>query len=279
MKSISEKGILVNLKISQWTARKYDKKVSRQIEQEHNAFNAGNFNKILIAENELRKVSNVANKARDFLYENTLPWGDNGDRLLPSTNLFEFVNQFNDLKRKFDNTVEKFILEYPSLKNEAQIRLNGMFQENDYPSVDAIRQKFDMKFGVMAIPKIADFRLDADAEEVENLKTQIESEMNNRILQGTKNIWARIKDAVGRMVERLSVKDAVFRNSLIENIQELIDLLPRLNFAQDRDINDVIENMKTLVVKPDQLRNDELFRNKKAQEAKLILDKITDFLG
>jgi len=279
MKSISEKGILVNLKISQWTARKYDKKVSKQIEQEHNAYNAGNFNKLLIAENELRKISAVANRTRDFLYDNTLPWGDNGDRLLPSTNLFEFINQFNDYKKKFDETVEKFIFEYPSLKQEAQIRLNGMFQETDYPAPTNIKQKFDMQIGVMSIPKTSNFLLEVDAEEVENLKNQIESEIHKRILQGTKNIWTRIKDAVGHMVERLSTKDAVFRNSLIENIQELIELLPRLNFTQDRDISEVIENMKTLVVNPEKLRTDESFRNQKAQEAKAILDKVSDFLG
>lgn len=278
MKNLSEKALLVNVTINQWTARKSDKKVSKQIERQHNAHKAGNFNKILIAEDELKKIQNMAQATREFLYENTLPWGDNGDRLLPVTNYFEFLNQFKDYKTRFETAVDRFIMEYPVLKAEAQRRLNGMFQDTDYPPVSNVRQKFDMSISFMPISTTDDFRLEVDAEEVNNLKSQIESEINNRITQSTKNILARIKEAVSHMVERLSIKDAIFRDSLVENIRELISLLPRLNFTNDRDIADVLESMKTLLVNPDELRNGSKLRNKKAKEAQAILDKITDFL-
>lgn len=279
MKNLSEKALLVNLTISQWGARKYDKSVSREIEKEHNAHNAGRYNKILIAENELSEIQKIASAARSFLYSNTLPWGDNGDRLLPSTNYFEFVNQFRAFKSGFEVAASNFISQYPVLKEDARQRLNGMFRETDYPPAAIIRSKFNIEVTFLPIPDSTDFRLQISEEEVSHLRTQIETEINSRITLATKNIWTRIKEAVGHMVEKLSVKDAVFRDTLVTNIQELVDILPRLNFTNDKEITAVIDNMKTLLIHPDTLRKNATIRNQKAEEAKAILDKINDFFS
>lgn len=279
MKNLSEKTLLVNLTINQWTARKYDRQVSRKIEKEHNAHNAGRYNKILIAEEELKEIQRIASAARVFLYENTLPWGDNGDRLLPAANYFEFVASFRQFKTDFESAVSNFVHQYPALKEEARNRLNGMFQESDYPSSSSIRDRFNIDVTFMPISDPNDFRLQIDEEEVNQLKGQIETEINARITQATKSIWSRIKDAVGHMVEKLSEKDAIFRDSLVNNIMELINVLPKLNFTQDEDITSVINSMRTLIVSPDTLRTDEALREQKAIEAKKIMDRVSDFIA
>ncbi len=279
MKRLQEKALLVNLTISQWCARKYDRSVSQKIEKEHNTSNAGRFNKILIAENELKEIQKVSSAVRNFMYDNTLPWGDNGDRLLPATNYFEFINEFNDFKAKFGKAVEKFIEHYPTLIEDAKNRLNGMFRDDDYPNVKLINRKFNIHISFMPISSTSDFRLDVDQQEVDKLKVVIEAEIQSRISSAAKNIWVRIKDAVAHMVDKLSDKDAIFRDSLVDNIKELIDLLPRLNFTQDKGVLDAIENMKELIIDPDLLRSNATIRNKKAKEAKDILDKVSDFLA
>jgi len=278
MKNLSEKALLVNLTISQWSAHKYDKNISKKIEKQHNAHNAGRFNKNLIADDELKEIHKIAGSARSFLYTNTLPWGDNGDRLLPATNYLDFVNEFRNFKTQFDIATNNFIAQYPALKEEARNRLNGMFLEEDYPSLSKVKTKFNIEISFMPISDTADFRLKVDEEEVTNLKFRIEQEISSRINQATKNIWTRLREAVGHMVEKLSDKDAVFRDSLVTNIRELIEILPRLNFTDDEDINDMLDHMKTLVVDPETLRTSERIRNQKAEEAKVILNKISDFL-
>lgn len=279
MKSLPEKALLVNLTISQWCARKYDRKVSQKIEEAHNARNAGRFNKILIAENELKEIQKIAGAARGFQYDYTLPWGDNGDRLLPATNYFEFINKYNDFKSQFYKAVDSFIVQYPHLKEDARKRLNGMFQESDYPKIADIKNKFEIQISFMPISDTADFRLKIDQAEISVLKHQIETEINTRISQATRNIWVRIKEAVGHMVEKLSEQKAIFRDSLVANIGELIDILPRLNFTQDENVMETIESMKNLLIDPELLRNDAQLRSKKAREAKQILDKVSDFLA
>lgn len=279
MKGLSEKALLVNIKINQWSASKLDKNVTRKIEKQHNAHNAGRFTKALIAETNLQEIKKIVSSVRGFLYHHTLPWGDNGDRLLPATNYFEFVTEFGTYKSQFDAATNRFIAQYPALKEEARKRLNDMFQETDYPSLFDVKEKFNIRISSLPISDLTDLRINLGKDEVIAIKQQMESEINSRVNQANKDIWERIKEAVGHIAEKLSDKDAIFRDSLITNIRELIDVLPRLNFTGNQDINNIIENMKSLLVLPDTLRKSSTIRNKKAKEAKAILDKITDFLG
>lgn len=278
MKNLSEKAILYNLKISLWSATKIDKKITREVEQNHNAKDAGRFNKILIAKKGLEDVKSIATSARDFHHKNTLPWGDNGDRLLPSTNYFEYINEQRAFKQKFDDAVQSFIASYPELKSDAQFRLQGMFNESDYPSVEKLRKKFSIILTPMPIAKLDDFRITVNQYEVDHLKAEIERNVYQRINDATRDLWIRIKDAVLHMYERLSDQDAVFHSTLVTNISDLIELLPRLNFTNDYEIARTIEEMKKLIVAPDSLRTNKAKRIETASKAKEILSKINDFI-
>lgn len=292
MKNLSEKAILVNLSISLWSATKLDKKVTREVEKNHNAKDAGRFNKILIAKKNphvtehtkdkedsygIQELTRISATARAYHYEQTLPWGDNGDRLLPSTNYFEYINQQRTLKQQFETAIEKFIMNYPDLKADAKIRLGDMYNESDYPPIARLKKKFSMEMSFMPIAKLDDFRLSVDQSEVDNLRSEIEQSVYKRINEATKDLWLRIKEAVKHMYEKLADKDAIFRDSLVHNISDLIELLPRLNFTNDDDINTTIREMKKLVVAPESLRTNGLQRNETASNAKEILNKINDF--
>jgi hypothetical protein len=279
MKDLSHRGMLANLKIRQWSGRKQDKKVTRQIEKDHNAKNAGRFNKILIDEDELREIQKVGSAARAYYYESTLPWGDNGDRLLSAKNIFIFLQAMRKFREEYENATETFIKKFPELKMLAKKRLNGMYDENDYPTVSVLSSKFLLKVETMPIADVDDFRVAMDPEEVEKLKVQIEDSIKERIYQATQDIWGRIQTAVNHMYEKLSDKDGKFHNTLVSNIEELIELLPRLNFTNDPSIDQVISDMKSLLVNPEVLRTDPTTRSKTTQDAKSILDKVSDYFG
>lgn len=279
MKNLADKALLVNIRISQWNAHKLDKDITREIEKTHQAHRAGRFNKNLIDETELLDIQKTANATRKMLYTHSLPWGDNGDRLLPASNYFEFLKEFGSCRDRFYECVKHFIGKYPELKKEAKSRLNGMYKEQDYPSVDDMERKFSMEKTFMMISNLSDFRLNIDRTEVDSVRKDIEKELSHRISEATREIYLRIKEVVEHMSKRLGDKDAVFRDSLVSNIEALIDTLPRLNFTNDEKINELIEDMKSLVVNPDILRNNNKIRKAKAYEAETICEKITAFLS
>ncbi len=293
MKNLSEKAILVNLSISLWTATKLDKKVTKEVEKNHNAKDAGRFNKILIAKKNpngndtndkedlygIQELTRISTTARAYHYEQTMPWGDNGDRLLPSTNYFEYVNQIRTFKQQFDQAIEKFITNYSDLKEDAKIRLGDMYNESDYPPISKLKKKFSIATSFTPIANLDDFRLSVDQNEVDDLKAEMEHNIYKRINGATKDLWVRIKEAIQHMYERLADKDAIFRDSLVNNIRDLVELLPRLNFTNDEDITGTIEEMKKLIVAPDSLRTNVITRNDTAFHAKELLNKINDFIG
>ena len=72
---LTDKALLAQLNVSQWTARKYDKKVTQQIADQHNTIvEAGRYNKSLLPMNDfLANVHQKSTLIRKKYYANTLP--------------------------------------------------------------------------------------------------------------------------------------------------------------------------------------------------------------
>lgn len=273
---LTERALTVNLHISQWSARKYDDKVSKDIEQQHEAEDAGRYNKSLIDKERMNEVQKVARKIRDFHYENTLPWGDNGERLLPSDNYFQYMEKLSELKREYDEVVEKFTSEYEELVEKSRKRLGKMFNPNDYPRKEVVKGKFGIKTVLLPVAE-ADFRVNLEEEEIEELKKQAEKELNSRLKDAITDVWQRIKSQLFHMKEKLSDKEAIFRNSLFENVKSLSDILPRLNVTKDPKIQEICEDIKSLISDPDAVRKSFTLREYKASEVERIINKYSNY--
>ncbi|MBV7531003.1 DUF3150 domain-containing protein [Chitinophaga sp. sic0106] len=279
MKNLSEKALLVNLHISQWSARKLDKNVIRQLEKQNHTRNIGRFNKLLIDEEKLKPIQKIASACRIFVMDNTLPWGDNGDRLLPATNYFEFLSEISKYKNDFQAAAVQFSREYPTLIQDSKQRLGAMFSVTDYPAIDSMEQRFQLRVGFMPMSNTEDFRLQIDDEEVKELKKIMEEEINSRISTATRDIWYRIKDQVGHMAERLSDPNAIFKNSLVENIRDLVKVLPRLNFTNDPEVEKIVLEMHNLLIDPELLRVNPAVRSEKADRAREIFDSVSSLIA
>lgn len=270
-------SLIVSLSISQWAARRYDKAITDEVATTHNASaDAGRYNKLLVAKEHIDPVAKVASKARIFHYENTLPWGDNNERLLPAKNYFKYVAEMNTLKAEFSHAISEFFANYDSVISEAKVRLNGMFRDSDYPTKGEIEDKFRFRTQFMPVPA-SDIRVGLGDGEVDKLRREIEAEINNRLSDAVQDIWKRVKDVVGIMKDRLSTPDSKIYDSLVGNVQQLVELLPALNVTGDAKIAQCCNDMKSLLVNPETLRKDGMVRANKALEAENILNKFKDF--
>ena len=277
--SLNEKAMLVYLNIGFWTARKYDKKISQEIEAQYNTDDAGRYNKILIAKEHLANIQKTISAARTFHYDNTLPWSDQGGRLLPSANYFNYVKSIQSFKDDFEREVTNFLKVYPSLKDEAKQRLNGMFDEEDYPDAATLETKFAIKSMILPVPEADDFRVNLTDDEVDSIRTSIREQVQDSTQAGMKDLWQRLFKVVDHMVERLSDPDNKFKNTLVENITDLCDLLPKLNITADPELNDAVEEIKAkLTVNDSQtLRDNDVVRSNTAAEAQKIMNKMRHY--
>ena len=236
---ITERAMLAAIHISVWTAIKHDRKVSREVAEQHGAYaGAGRYNKQLLRQAErLESLRSLSGQIRQYFYKITLPWSDEGYRLLPAQFYFELTTKMREFEQAFAQQVEEFLAVYPCYIEQVKPELNGLFREEDYPPTDKLRKKFGVKLEVLPIPSGNDFRVTLSEEEQARVAREIDENVRQSLQKGTEDLWARLKGVVSHLIERLNEPESRFHASLVTNIGELVDLLPRLNVNQDEELN------------------------------------------
>lgn len=268
--------MLATLNISQWTNRKHDKNVSAEVEIQHGAgADAGRYNKQLIDKAALEPIAKVASACRIYHYKVTLPWGDNGDRLLPGALFVEYTDQVRKYKGEFDIRVREFVAAYPTLVMAARNRLGSMYVSSDYPLAHEIGDAFAINTAFSPVASAGDFRVELNEEYVSAIKREITDRTAMLQKDAVKNCWERVRTVVANIHERLSDKDKKFKDTLIENARELIEILPALNITNDPELTKLEADMKALLLPPERLRTDQRLRSDTAAKAADILARMT----
>jgi hypothetical protein len=75
------------------------------------------------------------------------------------------------------------------------------------------------------------------------------------------------------MVEKLSDEGGRFKNSLVDNIKEVVDLIPQLNITKSKDLEEIADrlNQELCSVAPDALRYDLNKRKEVVEKAERIM--------
>jgi hypothetical protein len=279
---LHERAMLVKLHISQWNGRKKDKRITKETNAFYGAAkSSGYYSKSLIEKEAVKAIQQAVNTTRKFHYENTLPWGDNGERLLPSKNYLDYTRQIREHNALFDNQVKKFLDVYPSLITEAEYKLNKMFNRADYPDVHQIQQRFSFATEITPVPSGADFRVDLAQDEVNAIQHQIEKQTRQAQADAMNDLWNRLYDVVHKMAGKLGEKDVIFRDSLVGNIKDLTDLLPNLNVTDDPDLERLRKEVASKLCKhtPGILRHDKNIKAEIAYDANAILESMGNYMG
>lgn len=279
---LRDEAMVVRLSISQWSARKFDRNVTQKVAQDFNvSTNVGNYRKALIADDAVKAVAKVATEARDYHYTNTLPWDDVGGRLLPSKNFMAYSQKMRELRAQFESAVKTFLDNYEGLRDEARTRLKGMFNPADYPSKTDIVRRYGFSTDIEPVPVADDFRVRLQDDDAARIRKEIEQTVQDRASKAMGDLYERLAETVGHFAEKLSDTDSIFRDSLVENVIELVDLLPRLNVANDKRLNDLRKEVKEKLCgfEPSTLRNEPVARAQAAKDAKDILKKMSAYTG
>lgn len=272
---LHERAMLVKLNISQWNTKKKDKRITRETNSFYGADQcAGYYSKSLIGKDAIKTIQQTVNQSRTFHYENTLPWGDKGERLLPAKNYFDYTRRMREFSAEFDKVVREFLEVYPNLIIEAEYKLNKMFYRGDYPDTLQIQRRFNFTTEITPVPSGADFRVDLAQDEVDAIRQQIEIQTRTAQAEAMNDLWNRLYDVVHKMANKLDDKDAIFRDSLVDNIKNLTELLPKLNVAEDSALERMAKDIEKQLCKfsPKELRADPKTKQAVANEANAILE-------
>jgi hypothetical protein len=279
---LSERALIVRLTISQWSARKYDKRASQQVADANGTTtDAGRFNKMLLPANDsLKQVTAAANALRKHVYDNTLPWAHDGQFIIPSKNYLEFINQYRQLKAEFDARVTAFMQDYSRVKVDAQRSLGTLYDAADYPDENDLWGKFGVDLEVMPVPT-RDFRVSLADDELTRIHNDVVSRVESAQAAAMKAAWQRLYDRVEHMASTLTKDNPRIYDSMVDHIRELCKSLSALNLTDDAALEDMrleVERKLSAVSVP-LLREDETVRKATADTAEDIMERMRGFMG
>ena len=279
--TISSSALRVGLSISVPTMRKMDKRATSQvIAHNHARKGAANVSKKLIKSNAHDDMTKLVAQIRGFHRDQTVPWGDLGDRLVSNQTLIDYRNNMAQLEDEFWDLSEQILTEYPQAVAQAQLQLGDMFNEAEYPSVDQLRRKFKFALTFEAVPDVGDFRVDIGNQAAEEMREQYKQVLESRINSVKQDLAERLAEPLQRMSKGLDYaegeKPTGFRDTLVDNVLSIVELMRTCNLSNDARLTDVQQQLKRTLtgVTPDGLRRDPHLRAKTKQDVDQIIKNL-----
>lgn len=280
--SVSNASMLVELSIGAWTGKKLDKRASQSVTEQAKAANGvANVHKKLLGDcAELDALGKFIANTRNVHYSITAPWSDTGLRILPTARYFKYHEQMTALRDEYWRLSEAFLTAYEWEISQAQVKLGDLFNRDEYPTADKLRDKFRFNINYIPLPDAGDWRVDMEQEALSTLKTHYETFYSSQLQVAMKDVWVRTHEALAKMSERLDYTDdstkKIFRDSLVENVLEVVDLLSDFNITGDVQMTAMKDRLEDAMrgVTPDALREDAYLRQKTKQEVDAVLKSL-----
>ena len=217
--------------------------------------------KEILDSKELQAITAFDSKTRVKLLTYCLPsYIDDGYYFLPIS-LIEEVNSFlTNRQRDREGMVEMFLSIYRQLQSEDKIRLGPLYRETDYPGEDAVRQAFTWTVRYISFSVPGSLReISVSLFEQEKVKQErMWEDAASEVRQALREAMAGL---VAHAIEKLSYKSdgkpQVFRDSMVQNMSEFLDLFAARNLTNDADLAALVGQARQLMagVDPSTLRS------------------------
>ena len=261
--SLADSAVLVSLNISSWGGQKLDKGMTKELNDTKRASrNASKVQKNLMAgDDSLRDIKKYESKIRAEHIRLTLPWGDRGSRLLPTSMMIDYKEKIGGMLTILKDMWRVFLdVSYPNYRdNVAPLKMGDMYNYDDYPTEFELRCKtFDYSLVFEPVAESGDFRIDVPKQLMEELKEQHEANVTSRVQTAISSAGERVKTLIESMIGKLSIemdddgknkdgKTVRYHETFVQNATDLCDLLVHLNVTNDPQLDQVRLDLKNAI--------------------------------
>lgn len=252
-----------------------DTAISGEVNSDKKSGRALRVRKTLMPEGSGVRVKKLQTALSDFYVwhiQNTLSTPTKGRRLLPAAFHFLWMEKFGDARALAEDALEELIASYDDDVQAARVLLGDAFKPEDYPQSEAIRGYYNMDVNFFPLPT-GDRILKLLGDEV---AADVDAYVDSMAKVAVEDAKGKLKEVVERMAERLANPDNVFRNTLTQNVDDLLSILPMLNLTDDAEFNTIILDAKQTLEgwNPDHLRKNPTIRSQVAKAAADILSRL-----
>lgn len=283
MKPLNEKAMLVRLKRGQFNHNVTDQEATSLVENANGVKRVGKFKKVLFAES-VRYADLIAAYGALYTYHqaHTIPWTDNGPRLLPSDMYFDYTADLRTLRGACDAALNLFLSGYNGEINIDKKRLGVMAKDSDYPPEEEMRKKFYHDIQFQPVPASGDFRVNISEEDRQSMERALHEAEQGMAQHIVESLLEPLKHAAEKLAIPIGEKGSVFRDTLIENLLEVCERLPKLDITGSPEVAAAVRGVQDIVGKyrnPELLREQPEIREAAASAMAAQVDDITKTFG
>lgn len=197
---------------------------------------------------EFKALTALRQSIKDFWKGTTLPYVDDGVRLMPAGQLDSFVTQMATFRSELASAVLALAGRYESLKQEARVKLGDLYNPNDYPP--DITHLFQVEWDFPSVEP-PDYLMQVRPDLYRLEQQRVAARFEEAVRLAEQSFASELSKLVEHMIERLQPGDdglpKVFRNTAIDNFQEFFSRFRTLNVNSSADLDRVIGQAEQLV--------------------------------
>jgi hypothetical protein len=292
--SLTERAMLVSITIKVPSNSKQDKDSTSEVTASHHAADgAARVNKTLMPKDVVQTFTKPASAARQAVYDATLPWGQQGIRILLAANYFKLMKAVEVQEKVFWAAVEKFKERLDDHIASARQQLGTLFREDDYPTREELESAFSFELKFMPLTDASDWRVKLGADEEARIQQRIQDRMERSIAEAAKEPWRRVKEAAAALAERLETRAkqeldpnhkgraTPLKSSLLDNLSELASSIEGLNITNDPNLSAIGKEIEKALMGQEMsnLKGSPEAQNKLAGDMRSLEERVNEYAG
>lgn len=205
--------------------------------------------KLLLAPDSTALIKQHIGKARNYLRKISLPFPIKGCVLVPKKLIPEIQEHLKEIEWHYNSAVEDFLYWYPQTVKDAKESLGELFDECDYPTQEAVKNKFRFQWRYITIGPSVSRVLPPSIykEEVKKFQELMEQARSEAITA----LREEFVDLVSNIADKLQNHDdgrpRRLRDAAVENLKQFLDNFSSRNIFEDEQLSELVEQCRGII--------------------------------
>ncbi len=205
--------------------------------------------KLLLAPDSTALIKQHIGKARNYLRKISLPFPIKGCVLVPKKLIPEIQEHLKEIEWHYNSAVEDFLYWYPQTVKDAKESLGELFDECDYPTQEAIKNKFRFQWRYITIGPSISRVLPPSIykEEVKKFRELMEQARSEAITALREEFVDLVTNIADKLQNHDDGRPRRLRDAAVENLKQFLDNFSSRNIFEDAQLAELVEQCRGII--------------------------------
>ena len=195
-----------------------------------------------------RAATMIRSQARSFLRGISLPYPQEGVRLIKLDDIDRFETNMVEFRTRLDEAVATLREHYDAIKADARDRLGALYNPADYP--DTLDNVFSLKWEYPSIEP-PQYLMNYNPALYQQQQALVQERFEQAVVLAEQAFGAQLQDLIAHLLDRLHGVDSGdtkrFANSTVENFAEFAAEFRRMNVRGNTQLEALINRAQAVV--------------------------------